>query len=64
VVETGQYQSLHKNIARTYCADFARYCTPFRALFCVQMPIGGNYCRCAIWKVFDFTTKNGAARQD
>ena len=30
------------NIARTHCTDFARNCTPFRALFCVQMPIVGK----------------------
>jgi hypothetical protein len=27
------------NGRRTYCTDFARFCTPIRALFCVQVPM-------------------------
>jgi hypothetical protein len=53
-----------ENSIRTDCTDFARYCTPFRALFCVQVPILGSLYTSRPFLLLDFIGKDGAARQD
>jgi hypothetical protein len=53
-----------ENAERTDCADFARKCTPFRALFYVHMPIGGYRRNSPIQKVFDFIDGSGGRTRD
>jgi hypothetical protein len=53
-----------KNAKRTHCTDFARQCTPIRALFCLHMLITGYYCYVLIRKVFDFIDASGGRTRD
>jgi hypothetical protein len=46
------------------CTRIARNGTPFRALFCVHMPIVGRYRQDALTKVFDFVGGSGGRTRD
>jgi hypothetical protein len=63
-VKTGHYRYLNKNTGRTHCTEFARNCAPFRALFCVQMPIGSQCRQEAVFKGFDFIDEAGGRTRD
>jgi hypothetical protein len=64
LIFANRFGSTRENSTRTDCTDLARYCTPFRALFCVQEPKLGPAQQIHIAEYVDFIGKNGAARQD